>query len=92
MLAYLLQQMTIPDSLIQAASGIGTISSAAREQAERHRIELESYRSELLAQVTSNEFRVKNQTDQKAELDLLIRLFRDQVNKRMAARMQSEFQ
>lgn len=90
MVAFLMQNMTIPDSLIQASVTIG-ISSLGREQAEKHRAELENYRQELLAQIGTQEFRGKTQTDQKAELDLLVRLFRDQVNKRLNQRMQSEF-
>ena len=83
--------MTIPDALIQASIGIGT-SAIGRDQAEKHRLELENYRQELLSQLGSVEFRNKNQTDQRAELDLLVRLFRDYVTKRMTQRMQSEFQ
>jgi len=46
---------------------------------------------ELIAQINTHEFRAKNQTDQRAELDLLLRLFRDQVNKKMTGMMQNEF-
>jgi len=52
---------------------------------------LESYREELLKQINTNEFRGKNQNDQRAEMDLLVRLFKEQVNKRMGERMQVEF-
>ena len=68
--------MTIPQSLIQASTGIG-LSSLEREQAERFRKELEDYRQELFNQIDTNEFRAKNQNDQKSEIDLMVRLFRD---------------
>ena len=83
---FLLSSLTIPDALIQASAGVST-SSSGREQAEKQLAELENYRNELLAQVGSNEFRLKNMTDQRAELDLIVRLFKDQVAKRMNARM-----
>jgi hypothetical protein len=78
--------MTIPQSLIQASTGIG-LSSLEREQAERFRKELEDYRQELFNQIDTNEFRAKNQNDQKSEIDLMVRLFRDQVNRRMQEKM-----
>lgn len=82
--------MTIPQSLIQASTGIG-LSSLEREQAERFRKELEDYRQELFNQIDTNEFRAKNQNDQKSEIDLMVRLFRDQVNRRMQEKMQKDF-
>lgn len=75
-MAFLIQNMSIPDILIQASVGVGTTHSG-REQAEKHLAELESYREELLSQINTNEFRSKNQNDQKAEMDLLVRLFKD---------------
>jgi hypothetical protein len=42
-----------------ASVGVGA-SQTSREQAERCRKELEDYREELLSQINTNEFRVKN--------------------------------
>jgi hypothetical protein len=81
--------MTIPQALLTPSAT--TLSSIDREKIERDRADLETYRSELLLQLDTNEFRAKNMNDQKAELDLMIRLFKDQVNRRMNLRMQSEF-
>ncbi|TNV84051.1 hypothetical protein FGO68_gene12154 [Halteria grandinella] len=89
-MAFLIQNMCIPDALIQASVGVGTTQSG-RENAERHLTELENYREELLKQINTNEFRGKGQNDQRAEMDLLVRLFKEQVNKRMGERMQAEF-
>lgn len=45
-----------------------------------------------MSQIGSIEFRNKSATDQKAEVDLLLRLYRDQVSKKVNLRMQNEFQ
>lgn len=63
MISFLIQNMTIPDTLLQASVGVGTSSVSARDQAEKHRIELENYRQELLAQIDTGEFRSKNQNE-----------------------------
>ena len=47
MIAFLMQNMTLPDVLIQASIGVGTTSSG-REQAEKIKLDLEIYRNELL--------------------------------------------
>jgi predicted HicB family RNase H-like nuclease len=82
--------MTIPQSLLQASTGVG-LSSLDREQAERFRKELENYRQELFNQIDTAEFRAKAQTEQRAEIDLMVRLFREQVSRRMQDKMHKAF-
>ncbi len=67
------------------------LSSIEREQAERFRKELEDYRQELFNQIDTPEFRSKGQNEQRAEIDLMVRLFRDQVNRRMQEKMHKDF-
>ena len=74
--AFVLQQMIIPDSIVSAAMGRGT-NFEGRELAQKHKAELENFRQELLNQINTYEFRSKNANDQKTEVDILLRLFRD---------------
>ena len=67
------------------------LSSLDREQAERFRKELENYRQELFNQIDTAEFRAKAQTEQRAEIDLMVRLFREQVSRRMQDKMHKDF-